>query len=232
MVMLQNAAKDDTRFVALGSDGVTLELTHETSLAISMEFKAEIGYVGQTELLKRYGVEESALEITPCNLDMANLCWQSTGGFFLALGLGPYMAGSTDAVKVGVMGILKTNQAVWSKVMAAVNFLKDHPKATASAIGGLASGIIGAAWSAGLLWKLIKFVLIQAGWWALFRILAHIIEVIFLPELEVAQLLASFMVWAGGMIALAVRISHDCGSSHMQLTPIRITNNRWQVKTT
>jgi hypothetical protein len=220
--ILQNIT--DSRFVIVQNDG-SLALASENVLMPLLEFDIKVNPVPQSQLLERWGIAEVA--ITPCQMDIASLCWQTTGGLFLALGIGPYMAGSTDPVKIGVMGILKTNTNVWAKVTAAIDFLKANPRATAGTIAGLATGILSAAWTAGLLWKLVKFVLTQAGWWVLFRLLAHIIETIFLPELEVAQLLASFLVWAGGVVNTAIRISIDCVNSVRLPSPT--PQLRWQM---
>lgn len=215
----------DGRYLSVLTDG-DLTLTAQPAPGLASEFDVEIETLGQAELLARWGLPPLTATSTACELDIASLCWQTTGGFFLALGLGPYMAGSTNATKIGVMGILKTSPAVAAKITAAWEFLSQNPKATAGAIAALSAGILQAAWSAGILWKVVKFVLIQAGWLILFRLLAHILEAIFLTGLELAQLLASFMVWAGGIVVTAVRISQDCVAKVLffDTTP----SNRWQ----
>ncbi len=199
----------DGRYVTLNNNGVLI-CTGQSALSIAMEWQLRIKHVEPAELLKRWQIEEFA-EIDQCTTDIASLVWQVTGGFFLALGLGPYMA--TGQVRVGVVGILRSNANVWAKVTAAVATLRANPEISSAGMGALVTGILGAAWGAGLLWKVVKFILIQAGWWILFKVVAKILEVVFLAAVEIAELIASFAVWIGGLIKIAVNIHHDCASN-------------------
>ena len=56
-------------------------------------------------------------------------------------------------------------------------------------------GVISVLYHESLLWTIFKQMMKIAGWSVVPRALAKIIQVIFLPEAEAAELLASFTVW-------------------------------------
>ncbi|MFL6261121.1 MAG: hypothetical protein ACJ76Y_15575 [Thermoanaerobaculia bacterium] len=69
-------------------------------------------------------------------------------------------------------------------------------------------------WKAGLLWPVVKFVLSELGWYALFRAVAKIVEIFLLPEAEAVDLLVSFTVWAAKTIEAAVDVGHACSKGY------------------
>jgi hypothetical protein len=174
-------------------------------------FSAEVEMVQPDELLRRRGIETRATAITPCEQDMAALCWQLTGGLFFALGLGPYMA--DGEARVGVMGILRSSPRVWEKVMAVWTAVSTNRALSAIASAKLAMAVLQIAYAEGVLWLLVKFLLRQAGWWIVFKLFAWVASLLLAPELEAADLIASYAVWQLGLIQTALAISHDCGNS-------------------
>ena len=208
----------DGQYVNVRADGALI-LASATSLDAVAQFGGQVQPVASTELMARWQVRDISAGFSQCDIDIASLCWQITGGFFLALGLGPYMAGSTDPKKLGIGGILRTSPTVWAKVTAVWEAVKNNPDISVTAAAGLAAEVLTAAWHAGLLWKLIKFLLTQAGWMLLFQVFSWVLSWVIAPELMVAELLASFMVWATGLINTAVAISRDCGQSFVLAAP-------------
>jgi|GEM_PF-2762951 len=208
----------DGKYVSLRADN-TLILVSATSLDAVAQFGGEVQPVVSSELMARWNVPDVAAGFSQCDIDMASLCWQLTGGFFLALGLGPYMAESTDPKKLGIMGILRSSPVVWAKVMAVWEGLSNNVAPSVTVAAGLAAEVLAVAWHAGMLWKLIKFALTQAGWWLLFQLFSWILSWVLVPELALTELLASFLVWATGLINTAVAISRDCGHSFLLAAP-------------
>jgi|GEM_PF-6240622 len=62
-------------------------------------------------------------------------------------------------------------------------------------------------------WKTSPVVLRQAGWSLLFRMVAKLIELIFLPEAEVVELLASIVVWTARLSEIIGLMRKDCPTS-------------------
>jgi hypothetical protein len=61
--------------------------------------------------------------------------------------------------------------------------------------------------------KLRQYVLRQAGWSLLFWMVAKLIELIFLPEAEVVELLASIVVWTARLSEIIGLMRKDCPTS-------------------
>lgn len=205
---------DNGRYVSLRDDGALI-IGAGRSLDTVAQFQGEVETPGAATLMARWGVRDTSAMVTPCEMDMANFCWQITGGLFLALGLGPMMAGVTSPDKTGIMGILRRIPSVWSKVTEAQQLIANNQVKTALFAATVAGHVLLEAWNAGVFWKVLKFALWQAGYkvgfWGLFTFFTWLLA----PEAEVAELLASFAVWSAGVIATAVAISHDCGQSFL-----------------
>ncbi|MBL8237047.1 MAG: hypothetical protein JNM66_06495 [Bryobacterales bacterium] len=203
----------DGKYVVIGANGA-LTLVNVNSLSGVAQFQGEAQLVDSATMMTRWNVREERT-ISQCDRDIASLCWQVTGGFFLALGLGPYMAASSDPKKLGVMGILRSSPPVWAKITQIWQAIADDPAISAVGAVTLVAQVMKLALEAGLLWKLIKFVLVQAGWYALFQCFSWVLSWLLAPELGVAELLASFATWTGGVIVTALAISRDCGQSFL-----------------
>ena len=156
------------------------------------------------------GYSKYALDVeslSECDLAWASFIWKLTGGFFLAIGLGPFVA--TGKAKPGVWALIKSNARAWKAV-------QDLQKAIASGLGnsGLQVsamiGVISVLYHESLLWTIFKWMLKSGGWWAVTRALAKIIEILFLPEVEAADLLASFTIWGVQTVEAGLAVGQAC----------------------
>lgn len=131
--------------------------------------------------------------ITPCEIAEGKLIWQITGAFILALSIGPIVINSE--VNTGIVGLIKTN-AKASEALAVLLKAANAVKADKVAVFTLVSKFLEVLYHQGVLWSVIKFVLNAAGYWIAFRVLSKLIEVVLAPEVEAADLSASFLLWA------------------------------------
>jgi hypothetical protein len=207
ILMAQNGG-----YVTLAPDGF-LMLENESVLSLPMEFKMQITPVPHDLLLARWGIVPEKVEITDCATDILNLCWQCTGGLILTLGLGPYIVTGTmkPGLLQGLQAILRSKPAVWQAVQDGINMLMTNLNPSVG--WAVVAGILAAAWHAGLFWQLIKYVLRQAGWGLLFWMVAKLIELIFIPEAEVAELLGSIAVWTLRLSEIIGAMRKDCPQS-------------------
>lgn len=141
---------------------------------------------------------------SPCDLAWAAFVGQVTGGLFLALGLGPFI--TSGQVQTGLLGLLRNNSQAWQLVLDAYNTIKAHPEQVSVACLALVSGL----WRIRMLWPVISFGLTTAGWWAVGKVLATIFGLALAPEVEAAELLASFTVWAAQTVLRAQQVSTAC----------------------
>ena len=126
------------------------------------------------------------------DLALASLIWKLSGGFFLAIGLNSFI--STSKVNPGVLALIKSNPAAWKAIKNLVKAITNGIGHTGALITSLL-GVIGVLYHEGLLWTVFKEMLKPADWIHVTWALGKITEVVFLPEAEAAELLASFTVW-------------------------------------
>ena len=143
-----------------------------------------------------------------CEIAWANFIWSLVGGFFLAIGLGPFL--DTGVAKPGLYNLLKSNPVVWNALKKFENeilsFASQNIKETIA--GGLA--VITVLYKEGMLWTLFKWALNAGIWWTITKVIAKILEVIFLPEAEVVELLASFTKWAVQLVSKGLDVGRAC----------------------
>ena len=145
--------------------------------------------------------------LSECDKAFAKLIWSLVGGFFLAIGLGPFI--SIGEARPGVLALIKSNQAAWNALMKFKDaIISSQGNITAAITGGL--GVITVLYNEGLLWTVFKWMLKMGGWWVITKVIAKIIQVVFLPETEVAELLASFTVWAIQTVQSGLEVGQAC----------------------
>ena len=71
-------------------------------------------------------------------------------------------------------------------------------------------GVIGVFYHEGLLWTIFKEMLKLGGWYAVTWALAKIIEIMFLPQAEAAELLASFTIWGVQTVEAGLAVGQAC----------------------
>lgn len=131
--------------------------------------------------------------LSPCLIAEASLIWQLTGGFFLAMSIGPMAI--NGEVETGILGLIKLNK----KAAAALEVFKEAATVVSNdktAVFLLTAQFLVAVYEAGLLWQVLKLVLSEAGFWAAGKVLSKLLEIIFAPEAEAADLAVSFTKWA------------------------------------
>lgn len=149
----------------------------------------------------------TAESLSECELAWASFIWTLTGGFFLAIGLGPFI--STGKVKTGVLGLIKSNPTAWKAIQDLAKAITNGIGRTGALVTSLL-GVIGVFYHEGLLWKVLKAMLKASAWIAVTWALAKIIEIIFLPEVEAAELLASFTVWGVQTVQAGLEVGQAC----------------------
>jgi hypothetical protein len=194
-------------------DGLYLQLSNNSlilgnasSLTTNLKFQGEAQVVDSDTLMTRWNVTRDSAALTQCDTDKLTLCWQLTGGIFLAVGLGPYLLSSTDSVRTGLQGLLRSFPTVWAEI----EIFFTNPLVQVTAIAAFAEKILILAYQVGLLWKLIKFLLLQVGWRILFNLFASILTIVLAPGAEAIEILASLGVWTVSLANTAGAIWQDC----------------------
>lgn len=170
------------------------------NLAEAIQFS--ISVINPQPGLELYPVPELT---TACELAWAVFLYQVTGGLFFALGIGPYIA--TGEVKTGVVGLLMSSQTLREAAQDIVE------SANADQIAAVVSGTVlflAGIYQAGLLWQLMKILLTNLGWTAVFRVLAKVIALVLLTEAEAADLLASFTIWCINTVIDGASVHGEC----------------------
>lgn len=145
-------------------------------------------------------------ELSECEIAQLSFVWQLTGGFFLAIGVGPYF--STGKPDPGLLALIRTNPAAWNAVQNLIKAILSAENAVAIVPTAIAT--IGVLYSQDLLWTIMKSLLELGIWTLLTKVLAKVIQVIFLPEAEIALLLASFTTWAVQLVKGGIDVGSAC----------------------
>ncbi|MBF4519048.1 hypothetical protein IRZ71_22065 [Flavobacterium sp. ANB] len=144
--------------------------------------------------------------LSDCTLWWIGFVTHLTVGFLEALGLFPSVEGTAEKVYLKIVG----NNA-------ARTALVDLTKGTITVDNSI--GFFGVLNSQKILWTIVKILLAALGWWALAKVIAIIIGIV--TGLEVAALLAGFIIWAAQLILLTLNYNGSCGSSGPPPTKIK-----------
>ncbi|HET6501429.1 MAG TPA: hypothetical protein VFG87_11770 [Amycolatopsis sp.] len=123
---------------------------------------------------------------------LAKLIWDLTGGFFLAIGLGPLIRGKDPAP--GFYALITQNPRVNRALQEIIDKVYANPGSMLPVVNLFA--FIGVLWDAGLMWKIFRFLLVQGSWYAGAWAAAELLKWTVLPEAAAAELLVSFAIWA------------------------------------
>ena len=151
-----------------------------------------------------------SVQLSECDMAWASFIWSLTGGFFLAIGLGPFIL--TGEANPGVLALIRTSPNAWAAVQRLVNVIVTGKKKNIKLAIAASLGVIGTFYHEGLLWTLFKIMLRFGGWFALGWALGKIIAFVFIPEVEAAELLASFAVWASQTVQSGLDVGQVCTS--------------------
>ena len=192
-------------YARLHSDGRSIIVDSVNHWSLSTHFGIAIQKTQADAFLKQRGIEIDFL--TPCDEAWLTYIWNLTGGFFLALGLGPFIA--TGTPEPGVLALIRSNSTAWTAVQMLVTELQTERGATAT-IASLLS-VISILYHEGLLFTVFKMMLSSVGWWAVNSALAKIIELLLIPEREAAGLLSSAVLWVIQTVDAALNVASTCG---------------------
>jgi len=169
-----------------------------------------VGPIGDPSSLFKIHVKGSteinAGGFTSCEIAEAQLVYGASIGFIFASGGIPYII--DEHVATGFLAIVRTSPALAAQLDSAAAALINNPEFPVL-IGLEFAGI---AYNTGHLIDLIKFAATQAGWYGLGWAIKTGIEMIFLPEAEVAELAASMTVWGVQMGMLTSNVIAECNN--------------------
>ena len=123
----------------------------------------------------------NAESLSECDLATASFIWKLTGGFFLAIGLGPFI--STGQIKPGILGLIKSNPTAWKAIQDLLKAITDGLGHTGALVSSMLV-TIRTLYHESLLWTIFKQMLKLAGWTALGWGLAKVIQVVFFLKLK------------------------------------------------
>ena len=98
--------------------------------------------------------------LSECDLAWASFIWKLTGGFFLVIGLGPFIF--TGQVKTGILGLIKSNPIAWKAIQDLLKAIADGLGHTGAFVSSILV-TIGTLYHEGLLWTIFKEMLKLAG---------------------------------------------------------------------
>lgn len=153
----------------------------------------------------KYALDVESL--SDCDLAWASFIWKLTGGFFLAIGLGPFIL--TGRVRTGVLGLIQSNARAWNAIQNLARAITDGLGNRGLLVSAML-GVIGVLYHESLLWTIFKWMLNTGGWIAVTWALAKIVEIVFLPEVEAAELLASFTIWGVQTVEAGLAVGEAC----------------------
>jgi hypothetical protein len=181
--------------------------TDETTFNASYALDLQPTEAGTESLLRASGAagEGEAYPVGP----LATVVWDLTGGFFLAIGLGPLIAGS-NLPKTGIVALIRQNAVASAALDTLIDGVRKNLQATIS-MAALFT-FVGAMWDAGIMMQILRLALSTAKWWLIGWAAAKLLEWTILPEAAAAELVASFAIWAStttlDVLALVNAMSH------------------------
>jgi hypothetical protein len=182
-------------FVAVDANGaIVAGSEYSPDFSSSFNLRLTATAVGLENHIRAYTGQSRAELESAADVDTALLqvIWDLTGGWFLALGLGPLMSGST-APRAGILNLIRSNgraNAALNNLIAAV---RSNPEASLTAAFIAFEGVI---WDERLMWPIFRFVANQLKWWMIAYVATTLlVKLAVLPELEAAELTVSFAIW-------------------------------------
>ena len=189
-------------YVHLDSSDNSLKTTTIDQFGACTIFDLAFNQIG--DRLSKY---KKNVEMSNCEVAWTEFIWKLTGGFFLAIGLGPFI--TTGTADPGITGLITSNPTAWQAVQTLQQAIMNGLGNTGALISSML-GVIGVLYYEDLLWIVLKLMLNLAGWRAVTWAVAKVIEVMFLPEVEAADLLASFAVWGVQTVEAGLAVGQAC----------------------
>ena len=201
------ASSTTQEYARLHGDGQSIIMDAADNFTLSTFFGIALQQTPTEMILKRHGIVlDARVSLSPCDTAWLSFLWKLTGGFFLAIGLGPYI--STGTPKPGLLALIRSSPRAWSAVQELVEILQNSGGYTAIAASLL--GLINVFYQEGLLWSIFKLMLTFGFWYVVTMALAKVLAIVLAPEVEVADLLASFITWSVQTVQAALDVGSAC----------------------
>lgn len=164
-------------------------------------------------------------QITERDSQLTGLIWHFTGGMILAIGIVPILV--TQEIRVGVFGLIRTYpggseilERFSAKLQDLVSGLDNLPvrldnniqapsdvEKAVIAIVPVVTMLFQELYEKDLLFPVLKYICKPSGMLLLFTVIKYVVKTFWLPEVRVAELVASATVWAVDGVWLAVEYS-------------------------
>ncbi len=201
------ASAETQEYARLFSDGQSITVDAVDNFSLSTSFGIAFQSTSISSILERRGISAVEMEtLTPCEIAWLSFVWHLTGGFFLAVGAGPFITSGTP--NPGLLALIKSNPQAWKAVSELVTLLQQPIGVTAQVASLI--GTIGVLYHEGILWDVLKILLKAGGWYILTIVLAKALALLLVPEVEAANLLANFTVWAVMTVPAALHVNSAC----------------------
>ena len=116
---------------------------------------------------------------------------------------------SADEVKPGILRLIKSNLTTWKAIQDLVKAITDGVGSTGALVASMLD-VISALYHDGLLWIIFNEMLKFTGWATVTWAVGKIVQVVFLPKAEAADVLASFTIWGVQTIEAGPAVSQAC----------------------
>ena len=184
------ASSTTQEYARLHSDHQSIIMDASDNFTLGTFFGIALQKIPTELILKRHGIVlDARVELSPCETAWLSFLWKLTGGFFLAIGLGPYI--STGTPYPGLLALIRSSPRAWRAVQDLVTLLQTAAGATAAA--GSLLGLIVVFYQEGLLWSIFKMML-SFGFWYGVTIALAFFQFLLLCWLQNWKLLISWPV--------------------------------------
>ncbi len=183
----------DNKFVRLTDDQfLKADCTEHFSASTSFQLEISCSATPGRESLSSTKTEKEWLEFL----------WQAIGGFFLALGLKPFLSKVKPSIRL--LYLIRDNPI--SSI--ALQTLCKELRSTTSETYAIRSAIsfIRKIWTTGLIWRAFKFLRLEEGMILYTEIFSQVAQVVLLRETEACLLLAGLTTWVTQLIEVSKKL--------------------------
>jgi hypothetical protein len=150
---------------------------------------------------------------------LLQIIWDLTGGLFLAVGLSPLINQAVE--RTAVYALLRENVTVWASIEQVLETVRSNPEASPLASFLAIERLI---WNEGLMWRIFRYVAKELSWYVIAFALAKVIELVIVPEAEVAEFSVEFSIWAYETVSdIMAYANSSAGAAHLARIAARST---------
>lgn len=182
-------------FIAVGPNGVVLAASsYEADFASQFNLRLTATAAGTANHLFAYtGMSQADLELLDFDPLLAQVVWDLTGGWFLALGLGPLMNGSAVG-QTGLVALLRSNARVAAAMDGLVTAVRNNPEVP---LLPALYAFYRVVFDERLMLAIFRLIANQTKWWVVTYVATTmLVKFAIIPELGLAQMTTSFAIWA------------------------------------